>query len=214
VRSKLPFELSAALLAASIAIACGGKPAPSAPSNTGGGAGSAGAPAPWTAVMRTGATFAFDDRLGDEWGDGKPTPLTASVTDVRQDGDAWIATIAWRLGDQGAPDATSDLPRSIVVAPRGVWFPAEAPASVATLGEPTFPLTGPARVERDGRTDYVEPGRLPGEICYGVGPAGEADECEDVCFSELCVHPAHGLTGGAGLWWPDYAVFSRPDLAK
>lgn len=180
------------------------------PGGGGGGGGASGMTAAelWAPVMKPGAIFTFVDRLPQ--GDEEFVTVEATVREVKDADGGKVAVIAWT--QDGEPLEASNLPREIHVTPAGVRLVADPedegsvstwPASTATLDE-----------DHGDYSIYIHDRQLAGEKCYGMGPGKDSGECEDVCFVEVCVHPKHGLTGGAGTWWPDTAEFFRRDLSK
>jgi len=202
-RTALAFALVTSL------VACGGaRSVTPPPGNGGGGGGDAGggAEAAWAAVMKPGAVFSFNDHM-----DGGPddfTTVEATVTAVKDEGGQHVIALTWSIGGEPGVGA---LPATISVGPAGVVF-GDGGGGPSVLTWPA--ATATTELPRDGFTLYIRAGELPGELCYGEGPPPDAGDCEDVCFAELCVHPTHGLMGGAGTWWPNYGVFKRRDLRK
>jgi len=201
------------LFAAALATlaACGGAaPATTTPAGPTGGEdqGAGTAVALWAAVMKPGASFAFDAHLGE----GPPTEeepvlVQATVTEVREVDGGRAAFLAWTANDE--PLAATNMPVVIVVATTGVSFFYSAEDFAEPYPALTFPPAAAPTKLPDGTFIDPAPGGLAGELCYGYGPADDAEECEDVCFSQLCVHPTHGLTGGEGKWWPSDYPFVR-----
>ncbi len=58
---------------------------------------------------------------------------------------------------------------------------------------------------------YASVWRGPEEVvvCYGEGPPPDAPECEDVCFSEMCISSAAGVVELSGQWAPNADTFRR-----
>lgn len=169
----------------------------------------------WAPVMKPGAIFTFVDRLPQ--GDEELNTVEATIAEVKdaepgKPENGKIAVVTWTLN--GDPLEVSNMPQAIFVTPTGVRLQS------GVTGEPEesqWPAT--TAVLDDDRGDYSlyihdRGGNLAGEKCYGVGPGKDSGECEDICFVEFCVHPKHGLTGGAGTWWPDTAEYFRRDLSK
>ncbi|KAB2896541.1 MAG: hypothetical protein F9K40_14300 [Kofleriaceae bacterium] len=201
-----------------LAAACGGsRKTTTTPGNTGDGTGTGAvgggavtAAELWAPVMKPGAIFTFNDRMPDG-----PTPeefntVEATVDEVKEIEGGKVAMLSWTI--DGEPLEASNLPRAIFVTASGVRFQSDL------TGEPTedqWPATtATADLDKGDYSLYIHDGQLAGERCYGLGPAKDAGECEDVCFAEVCVHPKHGLTGGSGTWWPDFGEFQRRDLTK
>ena len=201
--------LRAGLLVLLLAAACGGSSAPATmPDNRGGDPpATPAAVAQWAAVMTPGAVFTFDDYIEDgPVSREEATVVVATVAEVKEVEGGRAAVIDWTVN--GEPLDWASLPVVVLVDAAGVTFYTDRDAFEARDPEatrfPASPGTAPGGI-------YVEPGYagLEGELCYGVGPEDDAPECEDVCFAHLCVHPTEGITGGEGLWWPNYVGFRR-----
>lgn len=202
-----------ALFLATLAAACGPKATTTTgPGNTGGGGSGGGAggeaAALWAGVMKPGAIFSFNDRLMEDGTPEEFTTVEGTVVDVRDIEGGKVALIHWTVDGE---EMSGGLPGAIFVTTAGVRFE-------TTLEANTNNLVWPASVaasssSREDYALYIED-RPGGEKCYGEGPLANADECEDVCFAELCVKPDHGLMGGGGTWWPNYTVYQRRDFTK
>ena len=196
-------RLATALILA--AAACGGAsptPAPT-PSPEPTPAPSSDAASLWAAVLQPGATFTFDDAVPGTPMADDPTTVVATVSHVEDTPDGRVAHLAWTENDD--PMEGSAMPTRITVGADAVTLQYGDDDGDALR----FPATA-APAKLDGGL-YIDPGPA-GELCYGIGPEDDAEECEDVCFAQLCVHPTHGLTGGEGRWWPSFGVFQRVDL--
>jgi hypothetical protein len=183
------------VIAALLIVGCGGGGAKGTPS-PGNTATSPTAPArdPWAAVVK-GATFTVDNKIEGE-ADLDVETLVATITDVETKGDRRVIRIAWT--SEGKPLEGTSLPEEVTVA-----------ADTVAFNGYEFPLATKADLP-DGRYVMIDE---TGATCYGEGPPADSDTpCPDVCFAHFCVHPEHGLVGGAGTWWPNYVVFERPDL--
>ncbi len=203
-----------ALFVMCLAAACGGPTRTTTTGNTGGGSGAGAgggmsATELWTPVMKPGAIFSFNDRVPDSPTAEEFTTVEATVASVADVPGGKAVTLAWTF--DGEPAGGTMLPVMIVVTDAEVRFQADPDHGDAL----TWPSsTAVADVDRGDYTSYVHDGMLAGEKCYGLGPAADAGDCEDVCYAEVCVHPKHGLTGGSGTWWPNFSVFQRRDLMK
>lgn len=202
-------------------IACGGTgtptaapetaPAPSAvalPHDAGSGAPEAGGGQAWAAVMKPGATFTFDNRLEDPDIEYDAITVAATVIEVEDVEGGRAIVLDW--SENGRPMRGGGLPGVILVGSTDVTFYEDRDGFAARDPDAaTYPFATVVGGLPEGR--YIER-RADGELCYGIGPDDDAGDCEDVCYAHLCVHPTHGLTGGEGLWWPDYTSFERTDL--
>jgi hypothetical protein len=207
-----------ALLLISLA-ACGGKTT-TTPTTGGGGASGGGggggatdmtAAELWAPVMKQGAIFTFTDRIPEGPTPEEFTTVEATVSSVSDVPGGKSITLAWTINGDGEETFLS-LPPTIIVTDREVRFPSEVDGKPT---DNTWPATtAVVDVEQEELTAYIHEGGLAGERCYGLGPPKDAGECGDVCYTELCVHPKHGITGGSGLWWPDFSMFHRRDLSK
>lgn len=203
-----------ALFLATLAAACGGKTTTTTTGNGGtggtGGTGGGGITAAelWAPVMKPGAIFTFVDRLPQ--GDEEFNTVEATIAEVRDTDGGKIAVVTWTL--DGEPLEATNLPHQIWVTTAGVQL---RPLHQDEPGEATWPATTDKFDEDHGDWGiYIHDGQLAGERCYGMGPGKDSGECEDICFVDFCVHPKHGLTGGAGTWWPDTTEYFRRDLSK
>lgn len=202
-----------ALFLATLAAACGGKTTTtSTTTGNGGGTGGGGITAAelWAPVMKPGAIFTFVDRLPQ--GDEEFNTVEAKVDEVKDTDGGKIIVLSWTLG--GDDLEATNLPEKVWVTSAGVRLQPSHEADDEPY-EAKWPSTTDVFEKDFGDWGiYIHDGQLAGEKCYGVGPGKDSGECEDVCFVDFCVHPKHGLTGGAGTWWPDTTEYFRRDLSK
>lgn len=166
----------------------------------------------WAPVMKPGAIFTMEDTYRPEDAEEPPSTVVATVTDVQEVEGGRVAFITWT--QDGYEMSTTHMPTIIVVATTGVTFYSDPDAYAARDPEAdTYPaaaapakLPGGLYIDPPNLAGGFEPG---GELCYGWGPEEGDEDCEDTCFSQICVHPEHGITGGEGRWWPDYSQFVR-----
>jgi hypothetical protein len=163
----------------------------------------------WAPVMKQGAIFTFTDRIPEGPTPDEFTTVEATVSGVTDVPGGKSITLVWTIDGE---ETFVSLPPTVIVTDREVRFPSEVDGQPT---DDTWPATtAVVDVEHEELTAYIHEGGLAGERCYGLGPRKDAGECEDVCYTELCVHPKHGLTGGSGTWWPDFSMFHRRDLSK
>jgi hypothetical protein len=203
------------LLLASIAtfVACGGggTDKTTTPDGTGGGAAAAtGAFAQWAAVMKPGATFTFTD---EEIAGEEMTVVEAKVAEVRDvAGGGKAIILAWT--ENGSPMEVSNMPEVIVLTASNVTIYGDVAAFEQNDAGSALVFPAAAEPVKLPGGLYIDKANLmPGyeddkELCYGWGPEEGAPDCEDVCFAQLCVDPEAGLTGGEGMWWPGYSMFT------
>jgi hypothetical protein len=194
-------------------VACGGggDKGTTAPDNGGGAATpTTGAFKQWGKLLTVGASWTFDDRI-EELPDQDVNVVTATVAEVRDVAGGKAIILGWT--ENGAPMEASSMPEVIVVTDASVTFYGDKDSFEQNDAETAlvFPAA-PEPAKLDGGL-YIDKAMLmpgyeddPG-LCYGYGPEEGADDCEDVCFSQLCVDPDVGLTGGEGTWWPNYGAF-------
>ncbi|HUQ06136.1 MAG TPA: hypothetical protein VM261_26715 [Kofleriaceae bacterium] len=96
-------RLATLLLVTAVAASCGGKSSSSGASNTTPeGPAGGGAKLPWEGALAQGATFTLVDGMtagGPEEEAGEP--LTIKVTNVAENGDERVYTLAWSEGGNG-----------------------------------------------------------------------------------------------------------------
>jgi hypothetical protein len=191
--------------------ACGGKSPTTTPTPTPTPTGGMTAAELWAPVMKQGTIFSFVDRLPN--GDEEFNTVEATVAEVKDTDGGKIILLTWTLDGEPLEGGTN-LPRQVWVTAAGVRLqPSHEPDDEPY--EAKWPSTTDVFEKDFGDWGiYIHDGQLAGERCYGVGPGKDSGECEDVCFVDFCVHPKHGLTGGAGTWWPDTTEYFRRDLAK
>ena len=170
----------------------------------------------WAAVMKPGATFVFDDTIEGAEFEQTVTVVEATVAEVQDVEGGKAIVLAWRENESEME--VSNMPEVVVVTGSEVTFYYDLSDFTARSAENAlvFPATTEP-VQLPGGLYIERAAMMPGteddpERCYGVGPEEGAPDCEDVCFAQLCVDPNLGLTGGEGLWWPDYGVYQRKDL--
>ena len=202
------------LLSIATFVACGGgADKGTTPPGNGGGTATptTGAFKQWGKLLTVGASWTFDDKMED-LPDQDVNVITATVAEVRDvEGGGKAIILAWT--ENGAPMEVSNMPEVIVLTDANVTIYGDKGAFEQGDAESAlvFPAA-PEPVKLDGGL-YIDKAMLmpgyeddPG-LCYGYGPEEGADDCEDVCFAQLCVDPEVGLTGGEGTWWPNYGAF-------
>lgn len=156
---------------------------------------------PWTLIGGDGRTLLVEAYAPRRLGTGEVvrlrftlagTPYTVPPTQVASDG-AVIHLLDETLEDADVVDAleaTSPWPRRAVPLPQQT----RADGLYATVWR------GPAP---------------PGEtvVCYGEGPPPDAPDCEDICFSELCIAERGGVVQLSGRWAPEGDVYSAAGYA-
>lgn len=194
-------------------VACGGasgKPT-TRPDDTGGGTATPTGPAftQWGAVMKVGATWTFDnsDIAADD-----VTVVEAKVAEVRDVPGGKAIVLAWT--ENGSPMEVSNMPEVVVVTDANVTIYGDVAAFEQNDAESALVFPAAAEPVKLAGGLYIEKANLmPGfeddqELCYGWGPEDDAEDCADVCYAHICVDPAAGLTGGDGMWWPNYVPFT------
>jgi hypothetical protein len=89
-------------------------------------------------------------------------------------------------------------------------------ALAATSPWPRRAIPLPPQSRADGLYATVWRAPAPDDetiVCYGEGPPPDAPECDDVCFSELCVGARGGIVQLSGRWAPDAGFYAAAGYA-
>jgi hypothetical protein len=201
--------------AAATFVACGGGgsgTSTSMPDNSGGTAAPTGpAFTQWGKLLVVGASWTFDDTI-EEMPDREVTVVEAKVAEVRDVAGGKAIIIDWTVG--GEPMEVTNMPEVVVVTDANVTLYGDKGDFESSNAEGALVFPAAAEPAKLPGGLFIEKANLmPGfeddkELCYGWGPEEGDEDCEDVCFAQICVDPEVGLTGGDGMWWPGYVPFA------
>ncbi len=143
--------------------------------------------------------------------------------DIHTLGNAVVAKLRWVCIDSAGKEVGdcrfSFLPSQIALTAKGVFF-LEATATdekiiQAIKGQPTF--VNPPKITNHGyglhviRSDWH---RKQGKdvLCFYDSPPKNAPDCEDVCFSDMCLSKGHGIVSVSGNAMPNAESYCQKEF--
>jgi hypothetical protein len=169
----------------------------------------------WRVLVTPGAKWVLYNTFVEQK-DARPT-LTVETGDVRKVGAADVARLKWTWAGLGASDEhTVGVPGQVAVTQAGVWLldgELDDKGVAAELAKPPSQPNPPVKIDEQTREDgvYVHMWAKGDEpiVCVGEGPVPGADECEDVCFGEMCVGAKGGIVSVSGTWAPNFETYEQ-----
>jgi len=179
-------------------------------------AGASPEPGFWSILVKPNAKWILKDTTSKAK-DKDRDKVVVETHDVRTVGSARVARLTWThvTRDDRSPldQCGFGCPRRVAVTSAGVYFLDEDASDAQILkrvqrspdrSEPPRPYKGTKK--NQGRYLTFDGARA----CIGEGPIpGEASDCEDTCFAEVCVSAKDGVVELSGTWAPDYGIFAQ-----